>query len=218
MVDSKITYKVVAQVLPPRRVYEFSKYVFDFSFAFIILIFIWPILIIIAIAIKISSPGPVLYRGLRTGFHGKPFYINKFRSMIVGADKFSGTTSKKDSRVTPIGRVLRKNKLDELPQLINILKGEMSFVGPRPELPRYTERYNEKELLILSVRPGITDFSSLHFSNLNELIEDDDPDNAFETKILMEKNRLRLKYVESRSFFVDITLIVKTTLRVLRLI
>jgi len=217
MADSKITDKVLPQIVPRRRVYEFSKRVFDFSFAFIILIFIWPIFIIIAVAIKVSSPGPVLYRGLRIGLHGKPFYINKFRSMILGADKFSGTTSKNDSRVTPIGRVLRKNKLDELPQLINVLKGEMSFVGPRPELPRYTARYDKKELLILSVRPGITDFSSLYFSNLNELIEDEEPDNAFETKILMEKNRLRLKYVESRGFFVDITLIVKTILRVLRL-
>ena len=138
--------------------------------------------------------------------------------MIVGADKGFGTTSKNDPRVTPIGLVLRKSKLDELPQLFNILNGEMSFVGPRPELPRYTDRYKGKERLILSVLPGITDYSSLHFSNLNELIDDRNPDNSFETDILKKKNYLRVKYVENRSFFGDVILIGKTILRVFRVI
>lgn len=218
MRPSKSTDIVASQILPRRKVYEFSKRFFDFFFAFTSLILLGPIMIGIAIIIKVSSPGPVLYRGLRTGLHGKPFYINKFRSMIVGADKGFDTTSKNDPRVTPVGQFLRKSKLDELPQIINVLRGEMSFVGPRPELPRYTNQYKGKERLILGVTPGITDYSSLHFSNLNELIEDDDPDNTFETKILMEKNLLRIKYVESRSFFGDIILILKTILRVFRLI
>lgn len=202
--------------LPRRPVYEFCKRLFDICFALFGLILAGPVMIVIAITIKVVSPGPVLYKGLRTGRHGKPFYIKKFRSMVIDADKSASTTSKNDPRVTPIGRFIRANKLDELPQLINVLKGEMSFVGPRPELPKYTNQYNDKEQLILTVPPGITDYSSLHFSNLNELIGDDDPDMAFETNILTEKNQLRVKYVENRNFFSDIMLIINTILRVLR--
>ena len=218
MNHSNATDIVKSQILPRRRAYEISKRFFDFGFALASLILIGPVMIAAAIAIKVSSRGPILYRGLRTGRYGKPFYIIKFRSMVVDADQGFDTTSKNDPRVTSIGRVLRKSKFDELPQLINVLKGEMSFVGPRPELPRYTDQYKGKERLILNVLPGITDYSSLHFSNLNELIDDDDPDDNFETKILNEKNCLRIKYVESRSFIVDMILILKTILRVFRLI
>jgi lipopolysaccharide/colanic/teichoic acid biosynthesis glycosyltransferase len=134
--------------------------------------------------------------------------------MVVGADKGAGTTSRNDPRVTAVGRFIRRYKLDELPQLLNVLVGDMSFVGPRPELPRYTDQYQGEELLILQVRPGITDYSSLKFSNLNDLIGDEDPDQAYEEKILAEKNRLRIQYVKDQSFWLDLSLILKTILRV----
>ena len=204
-------------ILPRRRGYEIGKRAFDVCFALCGLILILPLMIAIGIAIKLNSPGPVMYKGLRSGRYGKPFYIYKFRSMVVGADKGAGTTSKNDSRVTPFGRFIRKYKLDELPQLLNLLKGEMSFVGPRPELPRYTDEYKGKDRLILAVRPGITDYSSLYFSNLNSLIGDDDPDMHFEKTILVEKNRLRVLYVENRNFVGDIILIFKTVVKVFRI-
>lgn len=119
--------------------------------------------------------------------------------------------------MTPVGKILRKFKLDELPQLFNVLLGDMSVVGPRPELLRYTEQYTGDEKLILAVRPGITDFSSIQFSNLNELIGDEDPDREFETKVLAAKNKLRIKYVRERGFLLDLQLIAQTLLRVARL-
>jgi len=195
----------------------YSKLIFDFTFSLVGLILVAPLLIVIGIAIKANSDGPILYKGLRTGRYGKPFYIYKFRSMVIGADKGAGTTSRNDPRLTSIGRYIRKYKLDEFPQLLNVLKGEMSFVGPRPELPRYTEKYQGKELLILTVKPGITDYSSLQFSNLNDLICDSEPDKYFENNILSAKNRLRIKYVETRTFAGDIKLIILTIFTVLRI-
>lgn len=203
--------------LLPRITYDYLKRIFDVCFSLVGLILLAPLLIVIGIAIKANSAGPVLYMGLRTGRYGKPFYIYKFRSMVMGADRGAGTTSKNDPRVTSIGKYLRKYKLDEFPQLLNVLKGEMSFVGPRPELPRYTEMYKGKELLILTVKPGITDYSSVQFSNLNDLICDADPDKSFEKNILAEKNRLRIKYVETRTFIGDIKLIFLTLIRILRI-
>lgn len=207
---------VEPESIPQRPIYQLCKHMFDIFFSIVGLLSVGPIMLSIAVAIKLSSPGPIFFKGLRTGLYGKEFYIYKFRSMVVGADKGAGTTSKNDPRITPIGRYIRKTKIDEFPQLLNVLKGEMSFVGPRPELPRYTSQYQGKERLILSVRPGITDYSSLYFSNLNELIGDEDPDTTFETKILAEKNRLRVMYVEQCSFFGDVMLIINTILRVLR--
>lgn len=194
--------------------YEAAKRIFDFVGALFGIALLSPFLIAIALAVKLSSPGPVFYRGERAGRGGKPFRILKFRSMVVGADRGAGTTSRNDPRITAIGRVLRRHKLDELPQLFNIIAGDMSFVGPRPELTRYTSQYNGEEQLILSVRPGITDYSSIEFSNLNDLIGDGDPDREFETRILAEKNRLRIKYVRERGFLLDLHLILRTILKV----
>ncbi|MDA9657594.1 sugar transferase [Alphaproteobacteria bacterium] len=196
-----------------RSSYNYFKKKFDIFGALTAIILICPIFFFIGIMVKISSPGPIFYRGLRTGYQGIPFYIFKFRSMIVGADKEAGTTSRNDPRVTKIGKFLRKYKLDELPQLYNILRGEMSFVGPRPELPKYTKLYKGEELLILQVLPGITDYSSIKFSNLNELIQDNNPDKSFEDNIMLEKNKLRLKYIKERCFILDIKLIILTILR-----
>lgn len=199
-------------------IYEFSKRIMDISGALAGLFLLSPLFIAIALAIKTTSPGPVFYRGVRTGHNGRKFRIFKFRSMVVGADNGAGTTSRDDPRITPIGRLIRRKKLDELPQLLNVLRGEMSFVGPRPELPRYTSQYQGDELLILSVKPGITDYASLEFSNLNDLISDDDPDQAFESTVLAKKNKLRMQYVKDRSFGLDIKLICKTMGRVLGIV
>ena len=159
----------------------------------------------------------MLYGGLRTGRDGRPFFILKFRTMVVNAERMGGgTTALNDPRIFPFGRVLRRSKLDELPQLYNVLRGEMSLVGPRPELPAYTDRYTPEEKMILSVPPGITDYSSIQFSALDEIVGERDADQAFEQLVLPEKNRLRLEYVRTRSFWVDITILVRTVWCVVR--
>lgn len=165
----------------------------------------------IAALIKVTSPGPVLYRGERVGRHGVRFQMLKFRTMVDGAERLGGTsTGRGDPRVTAIGSWLRKYKLDELPQLINVMKGEMSIVGPRPEVAEYADLYTGDELLILTVRPGITDYSSIKFRNLADVIGDDEPDRVFAEQVLPEKNRLRVEYVRRRSFLEDLRIIVQT--------
>ena len=194
--------------------YELSKRGLDVVVAITGILVLSPVFIFIALLIRLSSPGPVFYRGIRSGLYGTKFRIFKFRSMVINADRGAGTTSRGDPRITPLGRIIRRNKMDELPQLFNVFLGHMSLVGPRPELPRYTDQYCDEERLILTVKPGITDYSSLQFSNLNDLIEDADPDRAFEEKILQKKNQLRVQYVKERSFWLDIHLILKTVCRV----
>ncbi len=157
----------------------------------------------IALAVKLTTPGPVFYTALRGGYHNRAFNILKFRTMVVGADKYSSTTAFNDPRVTPVGRVLRRSKLDELPQLFNILKGDMSFIGPRPELLRYTTRYTPEQQCILWVRPGISDPSSIKLISLDELVGHDDPEGSYETRILDEKNRMRVEYARNQSFALD---------------
>lgn len=187
------------------------KRLFDIIVSALGLIILAPLLCAIAILIKFTSPGPVFYRGVRTGHKGKPFKIFKFRSMIVNAEKVGGaSTAKDDPRITRIGGFLRKTKLDEIPQLLNVFKGDMSFVGPRPEVAQYTERYNEEEKIILSVRPGITDYSSIRFSSLDEVLGSQNADQVFEEKVLPIKNQLRMQYVRERSFWGDIKIILLT--------
>lgn len=193
-----------------RLIYTTVKRLCDVLVAGLALLILAGPLLVIAALVALTSPGGALYRGQRTGLYGRPFYILKFRSMVVGSDQGAGTTSRNDARVTPVGRILRRYKLDEMPQLINVLRGDMSFVGPRPELPRYTSLYSLEEQAILSVRPGITDLASIRFNDLGAMIDDCDPDGNFEANILPEKNRLRLEYVHRRGFWLDIHLIFKT--------
>ncbi|MDD3412312.1 MAG: sugar transferase [Eubacteriales bacterium] len=157
----------------------------------------------IALAVKLSSEGPVFYTALRGGYHNKPFNILKFRTMVVGADKYSGTTALNDPRVTRVGRFLRRTKLDELPQLLNVLKGDMSFIGPRPELLKYTLRYTPEQQCILWVRPGVSDPSSIHLISLDEAVGHDDPEGSYERNILTRKNEMRVAYARSQSFGLD---------------
>jgi len=187
------------------------KRVFDFTIALIGLAILSPVFLVIAVVIKLSSSGPVFYRGIRTGRYGVPFRIFKFRSMVVNAEKMGGTTTgKNDSRLLPIGEFLRKYKLDELPQLINVLLGNMSFVGPRPEVSEYTDAYTDKEQIILSVLPGITDCSSLHFHDLQAEVGAENPDETFRRIVLPQKIALRMEYVTNRSFLSDLKILFQT--------
>lgn len=186
------------------------KRILDLVIALVALIPASVIMIPLAIWVKLDSPGPVLYKAVRGGYHNKPFYIMKFRSMVVGADKSGGCTALADSRVTRAGRVMRRLKLDELPQLFNIIRGEMSFVGPRPELLKYTTQYTKDQECIMWVRPGITDRSSIVFISQDEIVGTTDPEAAYEKYILPEKNRLRVEYAKTQSFGLDARLFLET--------
>lgn len=191
------------------------KPIIGFILALILFIILWPLYLIIAMAITIESGFPVLYTPLRGGYKQRPFHIYKFRSMVKNADKIGGgTTALHDPRITRVGNFLRKTKLDEIPQLFNILRGNMSFVGPRPELLQYTNKYEGEEKIILQVRPGITDFSSIEFINLDEIIGQGNADEMYEKYVLKKKNQLRIKYAKEVSFFTDVNLFTKTLWRV----
>lgn len=177
-----------------------------------------PILLFFALWIKIADGGSVFYRGVRVGCHGKLFRIFKFRTMVVNAEKLgASSTSDDDERITNIGRFLRKYKLDELPQLINVLIGDMSLVGPRPQVKWAVDLYSEEEKAILSVRPGITDYASLVFSNEGEILKGSkNPDQDYLEKIHPIKTKLGLQYVQNRSLLEDVSIILKTIVRVIK--
>jgi lipopolysaccharide/colanic/teichoic acid biosynthesis glycosyltransferase len=189
-----------------------TKRTFDFAAAFLGLVVLSPLLAALCLLIKLGSPGPVFYRGIRTGLGGKTFRIFKFRSMIVNADQIGGSsTADGDVRVTPIGRFLRKYKLDELPQFINVLVGDMSFVGPRPEVPLYTDMFTAEEKRILTVRPGITDWATLWNPDEGALLAGEpDPEKAYLEKIRPTKIKLQLKYVDDASLATDLKIIFAT--------
>ena len=188
------------------------KSLFDILFSALGLIVMFPFLISSTIAIKLNSKGPVFYRGKRIGRYGKPFRIYKFRTMVVNAEKLGGpSTADDDPRITKIGHLLRKLKLDELPQLINVIKGEMSFVGPRPEVQHYVDMFTEEEKAILNVRPGITDWASLWNPDEGAILKGSkDPEKAYMEKIRPEKLKLQLKYVRKGSFRIDLKIILLT--------
>ena len=192
------------------------KRLLDLLLALALLPFGLIVMLPITAAVKCTSRGPVFYRALRGGYHNKPFTILKFRTMVVGADQYSGTTALNDPRVTRVGRVLRRTKLDEIPQLFNILRGDMSFIGPRPELLKYTTRYTPEQQCILWVRPGISDPSSIQLISLDEAVGHDDPEGAYERNILGKKNRMRVQYATTQSFGTDMRLLALTVACVTR--
>jgi lipopolysaccharide/colanic/teichoic acid biosynthesis glycosyltransferase len=195
-----------------------AKRAFDIVVSLVLLVLLSPVLIYIAIRIKRESAGPVFYRGVRTGLHGKPFRILKFRTMVPDAETIGGpSTALNDLRLTRTGVFLRKYKLDELPQFINVLSGTMSIVGPRPQVEMYTRRYNDEEKIILSVKPGITDYASIHFINLDQILGDHNVDEKYAHEIEPMKNRLRIQYAREQSFLVDCKIILRTALRVLKI-
>ena len=188
------------------------KRLFDIVASGLGLVFLSPLFLILAIWIKLDSSGPVFYRQVRVGRWNKDFRIFKFRSMRVGADKGSLVTiGGHDPRITRSGYFIRKFKFDELPQLINVFLGDMSLVGPRPEVRHYVDYWTPAQMHVLDVRPGITDPASIKFRNENELMEKaEDPEKYYIEVIMQEKIRLYLEYVEKHSFFYDIALIFKT--------
>ncbi len=188
------------------------KRLFDIIFSSIGLIIISPFLLFSAILIKLGSKGLVFYRGKRIGLQGKPFRIFKFRTMVMDAEKLGGpSTADDDPRITKTGRLLRKYKLDELPQLINVLKGEMSFVGPRPEVQHYVDIFTDEEKIILDVRPGITDWASLWNPDEGAILAGSlDPEKAYMEKIRPQKIELQMKYVREQSFWSDLKIIFLT--------
>ena len=195
------------------------KRIFDFLVSLFGLIIFSPLFLIIAILIKLDSEGPVFYRGERIGKDGKPFRIFKFRTMVKDAEKMGGpSTSADDPRLTKIGKFLRKYKLDELPQLINVLKGEMSLVGPRPEVKMYVDMLKpEEKEKILSVKPGMTDLASLWDFHEEEVLKgSEDPEKTYMEKIRPKKIQLQLEYVKNRSFLLDLKIIFKTLIRLIK--
>lgn len=191
------------------------KRAFDFVVSLTGLITLCPLLVITAALIKLTSRGPVLFRQERIGRNFKPFRICKFRTMVPNAESQGGQlTAGGDRRVTGIGRLLRKTKVDELPQLWNVLVGEMSFVGPRPEVPKYVEMFRQEYAELLKVRPGITDLASLKYRHESELLgQAADPEAAYVHQILPDKIRLGKEYVMRQSLLLDLGLIAKTVLR-----
>ena len=194
---------------------ELIKRIFDFFAALIGIIIISPILIIVSIAIKVDSPGKIMFLQKRVGKGEKDFYIYKFRTMVTDAEKLGKQiTVGKDNRITKVGAFLRKFKIDELPQLFNVLKGDMSLVGPRPEVPKYVAFYSEKQKKVLSVRPGITDLASLRYSDENEILgKVDNPEEYYINVIMQDKLNLNLEYIEKSNLFFDIYLIIKTIIK-----
>ena len=186
------------------------KRVFDILCSFFGLVVLSPVLLVVSVLVAVTSPGGVFFRQERIGKDGRPFRIFKFRSMRKDNDGLKITTGN-DSRITPVGRFLRKSKIDELPQLINVLVGDMSFVGPRPEVADYVDLYTPYQRQVLLVRPGITGLASIRFRNENDLLTaSDDPNRTYVEQIMPRKIDLDLEYIPHASVFYDIKLIFQT--------
>ncbi len=197
--------------------YSYIKRSFDIIASFCGLVTLSPIMLTTAAIIKLDSKGPVIYRGIRAGKSNKPFKMLKYRTMLVNADQIGGpSTSEDDPRITRVGKILRKYKLDEIPQLFNVLCGDMSFVGPRPEVLSEVETYTNEEKKLLSVRPGVTDWASIRFNDEGEILKGaEDPHKVYLEKIRGEKIRLGLKYVEECCLKADMDILIKTVTTVI---
>jgi len=193
------------------------KRLFDVIVSAMALILLSPLFLSVAIAIKLSSPGPIFYRAVRVGRHGVLFRLYKFRSMVVNADKIgAGITTAHDPRITPVGRFLRRTKLDELPQLINVLRGEMSLVGPRPEDPRYVALYTEEQRRVLRARPGMTSLASVRYRNEQALLSGDDWETRYIQQIMPDKLAIDLQYIERATLLSDLGVLWQTFLALFR--
>ncbi len=187
------------------------KRIFDVLASTIGLIILSPLFLLISLAIKLESKGKIFYLQKRVGLNGREFKLIKFRSMYENSDKKGLLTIGDDNRITKVGKFLRKYKLDELPQLINVIKGEMSIVGPRPEVRKYVEQYTEEQKKVLSVKPGITEFASIEYRNENELLaKSKNPEKTYIEKIMPQKLNLNLKYVRERGMITDLKIIFLT--------
>jgi lipopolysaccharide/colanic/teichoic acid biosynthesis glycosyltransferase len=194
------------------------KRLFDIIVSLIFICILSPLLIIIAVAIKLGSKGNIFYLQERMGLNGKVFKIFKFRTMAPNADK-SGllTIGQNDSRITRIGKILRNYKVDELPQLFNVLIGDMSIVGPRPEVKKYVDLYTSEQRRVLTVQPGITDYASIQYVNESELLQKfDNPEEAYINEIMPHKLQLNLYYIDNRSLKTDISIIFATIIHIFK--
>jgi lipopolysaccharide/colanic/teichoic acid biosynthesis glycosyltransferase len=193
------------------------KRLFDIIFSLILLLTFLPVFIVVAVLIGVDSKGGVFFKQIRVGKNNVDFFLYKFRTMSVGSDKKGEITiGNNDSRITKVGSVLRKYKLDEFPQLLNILNGEMSIVGPRPEVRKYVELYTKEQLTVLSVKPGLTDYASLEYINESEILgNSEDPNQTYINEIMPIKLKLNLRYISKISFITDLSLIFKTIIRIL---
>ncbi|MGG7178135.1 sugar transferase [Clostridium paraputrificum] len=191
------------------------KRLFDIVASLIGIIILSPIFIVISIIIKITSPGPIFFKQKRVGLKGKNFDILKYRTMVIDAEKQGKQiTVGEDKRITPIGRTLRKYKIDELPQLFNVFKGDMSLVGPRPEVPVYVNMYTEEQMKVLDVRPGITDLASLRYRDENDVLGSvENPEEYYINVIMPDKLKLNMEYISKSSVFFDISIIIKTIIK-----
>jgi len=189
-----------------------AKRIFDLTVAVIVLLMMSPLMAALALRVKLDSPGPIFYRGTRVGYQGQLFRIFKYRTMVADAESIGGLSSAEgDVRVTRSGRFMRKHKLDELGQLFNVIKGDMSLVGPRPEVQHYVKMFTEEELEILSVRPGMTDWASLWNSDEGSILAGrSDPEKVYLEDIRPTKLKLQLLYVRNRSWWTDVVIIFKT--------
>ena len=191
---------------------------FDFVLSLVGLVILAPVFIVLAVWIKIDSVGPVFYKQIRVGQNGKDFGLFKFRSMVVDADKKGLiTVGGRDPRITRSGYFIRKYKLDELPQLINVLVGDMSLVGPRPEVRKYVELYDDEQNKVLSVKPGITDYASIEYMDENEILgKSTDPEKIYIEEIMPEKIKYNMKYIKNRSLIEYFKIIFLTVLKIIR--
>lgn len=194
------------------------KRLFDIIICFIACLLLVPVWIIFPLLIVIDSPGNPFYAQKRVGKDNKDFNLLKFRTMYVGTDKKGLlTVGDNDRRITRVGYFLRKYKLDELPQLLNIIKGDMSIVGPRPEVRKYVQLYDSRQLKVLSVRPGLTDFASIEYISESELLaQSDDPEQTYIQDIMPKKIELNLKYIQNQSLLLDLKLMLKTLLKIIK--
>lgn len=176
-----------------------------------------PVLLVVAVLIVLDSKGGIFYKQKRVGLNGDEFGLYKFRTMRPDSDKVKITVGDRDPRVTDVGFYLRKYKLDELPQLLNILKGEMSVVGPRPEVKQYVDLYNENQLAVLTVKPGLSDLATLEYVNESEILaKSDNPEDTYVNVIMPDKLKLNLQYIDRQSFMLDLAIIFKTFARIIR--
>lgn len=201
-----------------KPVNDFLKRIFDLLVSFFAIILLSPFFIIVSLLIKMDSKGPVIFKQVRVGKNEKPFEIYKFRTMVVDAEKLGKQiTVGNDNRITKIGGFLRKFKLDELPQLFNVFKGDMSFVGPRPEVPKYTNLYTEEQKKVFKVRPGITDYASIKYRNENEILgKSKNPEKTYIEEVMQDKLKINLMYMKKRSIMEDFKIICETCIKILK--
>lgn len=218
---SKMQTKVIApyyEYLNSKKVNLIFKRIFDFVFALLLLIILSPIFLILSIAIKIDSPGPVFFRQVRVTQYGKKFRIFKFRTMVIDAEKLGAqVTSDEDPRVTRVGNFIRKIRLDEIPQLINVLFGTMTFVGTRPEVPKYVEQYSEEMLATLLLPAGVTSEASVYFKNEAKLLENSDNiEKTYIEEVLPQKMKYNIQYLKNFNIWHDLKVLFFTIFNIFK--